>query len=303
MQWWVKIILICTFVCNSFQAKSQDFYPDSLNKKNLNWLIAAESFTYVSSMSALYFVWYKNQMSSSFRFFNDAQEWKGMDKIGHVQTAYYLAETSHFLYRSVGVPDKNAVIAGSSQSFLFQSTLEVFDGFSTGYGFSWSDMGANTLGCGLFLSQHLIWNEQRFRLKFSSSPSNYAKHRPELLGSNFSEQLLKDYNGQTYWLSGNISSFLSEESKFPKWINVAFGYGADGLLGGKTNPAINSKAEIIPMFDRQSQYYFSMDVDFSRIRVKRKWLHYTLKIFNFIKLPFPALEITGKVWRVKPIYF
>ena len=52
------------------------------------------------------------------------------------------------------------------------------------------------------------------------------------------QQVLKDYNGQTYWLSANIWSF-NKESNFPRWLNVAFGYGADGMLYGENNPTNN----------------------------------------------------------------
>jgi hypothetical protein len=59
--------------------------------------------------------------------------------------------------------------------------------------------------------------------------------RPNVLGENFLQQTLKDYNGQTYWLSINVASFLSDDTRFPKWLNVAVGYGADGLIGGTEN--------------------------------------------------------------------
>jgi hypothetical protein len=49
-----------------------------------------------------------------------------------------------------------------------------------------------------------------------------------VLGSSLAEQMLKDYNGQTYWLSVNLHSFY----KNPKWLNLAIGYGANGMLTG-----------------------------------------------------------------------
>lgn len=304
MLWWVKkkncFLFFCLF-CSV--GKSQSFFPDSLHKKSLRRLIFAESVTYTGAMTSLYLVWYKNQMSSSFRFFDDSKEWMGMDKAGHVLTTAYLCESSTLLYRSTGLNQKKSLLIGTTQGFLFQASLEIFDGFSNGYGFSWADMSANTVGAGLFLAQELSWQEQRIRLKFSSSPSELAVYRPALLGSNFAEQLLKDYNGQTYWLSGNISSFLKEESKFPKWINVAFGYGVDGLLGGKENPIRNEAGTLLPLLNRERQYYFSADIDFSRIPTKRKWFYYTLRLLNFVKIPFPAIEVSGKVWRIRPLYF
>jgi hypothetical protein len=37
---------------------------------------------------------------------------------------------------------------------------------------------------------------------------------------------------KTYWLSVNLHSF-SKAQKIPKWLNLAIGYGADGMITGK----------------------------------------------------------------------
>ena len=50
--------------------------------------------------------------------------------------------------------------------------------------------------------------------------------------------MLKDYNGQTYWLSANLKSFFPG-SNIPPWLNVAIGYGADGMFGGFENKWID----------------------------------------------------------------
>ena len=52
------------------------------------------------------------------------------------------------------------------------------------------------------------------------------------------ERMLKDYNGQTYWLSANLKSFF-QGSNIPAWLNVAVGYGADGMFGGFENKWID----------------------------------------------------------------
>ena len=83
-------------------------------------------------------------------------------------------------------------------------------------------------------------------------------------GFSLGDFMVKDYNGQTYWLSGNIASFLPKTTRFPKWINVAFGYGAEGMLGASSNPdSLNHQA--LPHYDRYRQFYLSMDVDLTRI--------------------------------------
>jgi hypothetical protein len=45
---------------------------------------------------------------------------------------------------------------------------------------------------------------KRITPKFSFHTTQYAQYRPNVLGSSLAEQILKDYNGQTYWLSVNL---------------------------------------------------------------------------------------------------
>ena len=80
------------------------------------------------------------------------------------------------------------------------------------------------------MGQYYLWDELRIVPKFSFSRSPYAQQRPNVLGSNLLEEILKDYNGQTYWFSANIYSFLHDESLFPKWLNVALGYGGEQMV-------------------------------------------------------------------------
>ena len=134
-------------------------------------------------------------------------------------------------------------------------------------------------------------------LKYSFHRTSYAKQRPNTLGNGLAEEFLKDYNGQTYWLSANINSFFETES-IPNWLNLAFGYGADGMLTGESND---------PQFldqQRTRQYYLSLDIDLTRIRTNSHLLKTLFDVFNLIKIPFPALEINsnGRIkWHY--IYF
>ena len=124
--------------------------------------------------------------------------------------------------------------------------------------------------------RELAWKEQRLRIKFSFHQTEYPKYNPDLLGKNFTQQLFKDYNGQTYWLSANISSFMNKQTKFPKWLNISAGYGAEGMTGA------NSDSDNI-QFERYRQYFISPDIDLKRIKTYSKALKFTLSLLNFIK--------------------
>jgi hypothetical protein len=288
--------LFCHLIFACFPSFSQNDSLNSkrvettLNSKRLALVLGGEAILYGGFMVGLNSLWYKDFPKSDFHFFNDNKEWLQMDKIGHVATAYYVGKLGINVLDWTGMKHRNAVILGGSLGSIFLTSIEILDGYSSEWGFSNGDIIANTSGSLLVIAEELLWCEQRVALKFSFSPSRYAKYRPNLLGANFQESLIKDYNGQTYWLSANIASFLKKETCFPKWLNVALGYGVDGMLGGEFNPETNSNGDLLPSFKRSRQYYLSFDIELSRLKTKSAFLNTALKTIGFIKFPAPALE-------------
>lgn len=153
--------------------------------------------------------------------------------------------------------------------------------------FSWGDIMANGAGTGLYIGQELLWDEQRIALKFSFHQTRYALQSPDKLGKNFTEQLLKDYNGQTYWLSANLHAFF-KQSEISKWLNIAFGYGAEGMLYG-TKDIDN---QLLTNYDRYRQFYLSFDVNLDNIKTESHILKSIFSVFNVVKVPFPTLEFS-----------
>ncbi len=282
-------ILFCSLpLCLSSQNSIIE-YPEELNRKRYTGVIITGSVLYTGTMIGLYSLWYADYPKSSFHFFNDNSEWLQVDKVGHITTSYYVGRIGYTALKWAGIKEKKAIWLGGSTGFIFLTTVEIFDGFSAEWGASWGDVVANGLGTALFIGQQLAWNEQRISLKFSFHKTEYAQYGPDLLGENTIQQVLKDYNGQTYWLSANIYSFLRKESKFPKWLNIAVGYGAKGMLGPNNNPS-KYEGEPLPDFNRMRQYYLSLDIDLTRIRTKSKALNILLNLIGFIKVPLPTIE-------------
>ncbi len=252
---------------------------------------------YAGSFIGLNELWYAGYPKSDFHFIDDNAEWYGLDKLGHATTAYYIGYYMQPVFQWSGMSRKASIWTAGGLSFAYQSTIEILDGFSTQWGASWGDWLANFGGSALFVSQELIWKEQRFMLKMSYWPSEYAEKRPNLLGSNFAERLLKDYNAQTYWLTCNIWSFLPNRnaSWFPPWLNLAVGYGANGMLGGFSNPP---EFASIP---RYQQFYLSLDIDFTKIKTRSKFLRTLFKVISVVKFPAPAIEFSTKPGQ--PVFF
>lgn len=296
-------LLFFLFVHQGFgQAKIDGFLKpsDTLNKPRRTIVIGTESVLAAGALYGLSAVWYDDYEKSGFHFINDNAQWLQVDKAGHVYSSYQMGRFGYEALQWAGVERKDRLIYGSTLGFVFLSAVEIFDGYSSRWGASLGDVGANAAGTALFVSQELLWKEQRIVPKFSFHTTPYASARPEVLGSSVSEQLLKDYNGQTYWLSANVRSFF-KSSQFPKWLNVAVGYGAEGMITG--NDAFVNTV-FLPEDHRFRQYYLSLDVDLSKIETKSHLLKTLFSMVNSIKIPAPALEINEKgITKFHAIYF
>lgn len=224
------------------------------------------------------------------------------DKFGHAFSSYYIGLVGYESLLWAGVNETKATWWGGSAGFLYLTVVEILDGFSAQWGASGGDLIANGLGSALFISQQLTWKKQKIKMSWSFHLTDYAQYNPRLLGSSVPERMLKDYNGQTVWLSANIHSFLHQESKFPKWLNVAVGYGSEGMTGAVANPAY-LKGVPLPHFDRYRQFYIAPDIDLSKINTRNSNLNFALKLLGFIKFPLPAIEINKNGMKFHPIYF
>ena len=263
----------------------------------------------IGSLVFLNQAWYSEYNTGKFHFFNDNKEWLQMDKAGHVYTTYQTSRLMMEAFNWAGYSKKQKLIIGGGIGFVYMTAIEVMDGFSRGWGYSWGDQLSDVIGSGMAIAQQAYWNEQRIQIKFSYAKSGLAQYNPSLLGKNVYSQILKDYNGQTYWLSISPSSFFKKESrkfseKFPKWLNIAFGYSAYGMLGGHFNQiiAVDKNGNVL-RYDRQRRFYFSLDVDLTRIKTKSKVLKGLFSLVNVLKFPAPAIEFSNKGLRFYGLYY
>ena len=263
---------------------------------------------YATTLALLSEAWYEENEKTSFHTFDDSKEWLQVDKVGHAWTTYTIARNSAASWSWAGLPHKKSVLLGGLSSIGFQTILEYLDGHSRSWGWSWSDMGANTLGAALYVSQELGWNKQLVQMKFSAHTVEHGelKSRAEALyGPSLPERLLKDYNGQTYWLSFNSHIIAPGNTKW-SWLSMALGYGAKGLYGGFANVAYDGQGAVA--FDRRDirrvrQWYLSPDIDFTKIPTQRRGVRTLLSLLNMVKFPAPALELSGGKLKGHLLYF
>jgi Predicted periplasmic lipoprotein (DUF2279) len=306
-----KILLLICFkilIINGLHSQSNIFEPsDSFNKKRFNTILITGAVGYTATVFVLNDVWYSAYPRSGFHTFDDLGEWENMDKYGHVLSAYVETKWAYGAYRWAGVKNRRAAWLGMLTGTVLQSTLEVLDGFSAEWGFSLGDMTANTAGCALFGLQQAAWNEQRVLLKVSNFPKSYSKNAilgttltenseaKRLYGDNYALTFFKDYNAINWWLSANPRSFM-KDSKFPAWLNIAFGHSAENVFGAYGNPA--------GFPTRYRQYFLSFDIDLTKIKTKSKLLKAVFNTLNFVKIPAPTLEYNSLgQWKFHPIMF
>jgi len=259
---------------------------DTINQPRVMATAATMGLLAGGSLVALHQSWYSDYEKSDFHTINDNAEWLQMDKAGHVFSSYHLGRFGKEAFEWGGATRKQQLILGPGLAFVYLSAIEVMDGYSSGWGFSVGDMAANFGGTALYVGQELLWKEQRITPKFSFHTTEYASARPNVLGSSLPEQILKDYNGQTYWLSVNMHSFF-KGSKIPKWLNVAVGYGAEGMITGQ-DALVNTT--FLPESERVRQFYFSFDADLTKIETRSHVLKTLFSVFNTIKIPAPTIE-------------
>lgn len=297
----VLILWLCAATASFSQSGTNAFFraSDTLNTSRRTAVYVSEAVIGGLTLVGLHQLWYADFERSGFHATNDNREWLQMDKMGHVYTSYQLGSFGAQLLNWSGASKKEQLLYGATLGFTFLTAVEFLDGFSAEWGFSWGDMAANALGTGLYIGQELLWQEQRIVLKYSFHQTPYAPLNPEQLGQGLFEEFLKDYNGQTYWLSFNIASFIHNDH-IPKWLNLALGYGADGMVSPHGKPS--TTAASFPK--RKRQFYLSLDIDLSRIETKSSVLRSIFDVLNVIKVPLPAVEFTDKNdLKLHAIYF
>lgn len=226
--------------------------------------------------------WWKDNRSS-FHFREDLSYGLGVDKLGHFYAASGLTFLLSKSLQWSGMTERQSLWWGAGTSVLFQTYVEMQDGFST-WGFDRVDFAANVGGASYPLIQHHVPFLKSFNMKMSYHPSPLVN---EGGGVGFKGQkhiIVDDYEGQTIWFSINVNNVLpkSADPYWPDWLCIAVGYGARAIAEPDPYPV----------------WMIALDYDMTRIIPQTSGFLRTLsETLNFIHLPAPAVRFSpNAIW-------
>ena len=221
--------------------------------------------------------WWRDNRAP-FHFQEDLDYGLLVDKVGHFYGGYVMGYTIQKCVQWANVSDQSAVWIGAAGGLLFQTYVEVEDGFST-WGFDRVDFASDAGGAAWLVGRHYVPFLQNFDLKLSY-------HSSSLLGttggSGFRGQqhlIIDDYEGQTFWMSLKMKNLLPESVKpyWPEFLCVALGYGARDVAG--TDP--------------YRVFLLAPDLDMTKvIPPKTSFLKTLGEVLNFIHMPLPAVQFS-----------
>jgi len=244
------------------------------------WRVALVAGGLAATITAIHFYqqsgWWKDNRAP-FHFREDLKYGLNVDKLGHIYGGIAAAYVFRKSFDWAGMNDKESLWYGSGASLLFQTYVEIEDGFST-WGFDRVDWASDLTGALLPIGQYYWPPLREFALKFSYHKSNLI-NEPGGVGFKGQKHILfDDYEGQTIWFAFNVRSMMpqSVETVWPAWLWLTVGYGGRDIAS--TNP--------------YKVYYLSFDLDMTKIIPQDTAFLRTLsECLNFFHLPLPAVRV------------
>jgi hypothetical protein len=242
---------------------------------------------YVASIIGLHIhqrnAWWSGQRGN-FHFEEDWISALQVDKCGHSYGGYLMAYYTEQSLMASGVNWDDAYLYGAIGGALYQTYVESEDGFSKAWGFSPTDFYFDVIGPIYFLAQHYVPALQNITPKWQYVPTQWSG-RPQI---NRPSTPIDDYNASTFWYSIKVYNFLPDDCKkyWPKWLNIAIGYGADADV-------VSTDPNIPPDELNNRRYTIGLDYDLVDLLPDGGWFwNWLRQDLNFIKFPSPAVEFS-----------
>ncbi len=157
-------------------------------------------------------------------WFGSGTRYGGADKLGHASTAYGVTSGMFHIYESWGYSRERAADYGALSALAMTTVMELGDGISATYGFSYEDQLMNTAGAALG------WLRQRYpRLR------ELVDYRIEYLPSaalrnGDTKDITTDYSGMRYALVGKAGGIPAIRNRWLRCLELHVGYYTRGYL-------------------------------------------------------------------------
>lgn len=228
--------------------------------------------------------WWKDERGP-FHFQNDWDYALQSDKAGHFTAAYAMSTAFGEALLASGFSWEAATHYGGAMGLLYQTYVEVEDGYGTRWGFSVTDMAANTVGCAYYIAQYHVPFLYNFSPKWQYIPAEWIDQKP----IPHPTAVVDDYNSSTFWLSVNVHNLLPEHLKkyWIRGIELSIGYGASNI----GYPGEEYRRVVV-----------GLDYNISELLPDGGsfWM-WIKQNANLLKFPAPAIEF-GKVTRFRLMY-
>ncbi|MHC1737374.1 MAG: DUF2279 domain-containing protein [Ignavibacteriaceae bacterium] len=213
-----------------------------------------------------------------FHWYFDWDYAESIDKVGHFYGATMLAHAFGAGLEASNVELSRRVWYASALALLFQTYVEIEDGFAPEWGFSPPDMACNVLGAFYPVLQYYEPFFYNFQVKMSYFPVHLNKVSPQTGRKHI---FIDDYEGQKYWLTAKVHKLLPEEisAYWPRILNLAFGMGVSHLRG----------------VHGTQDFYVALDIDTEEIPLHGEFWQFLKRTFNYIHLPMPGVRVTNGV--------
>jgi hypothetical protein len=156
-------------------------------------------------------------------WFGSDTQYGGADKLGHMFTNYASMRLLIPLFEAVGNSREASVKLSAWTTLGIFTGIEIADGYSRAYKFSWQDAAMNVAGVALgVVLETYPQLDDVFDFRFAYSPSPGNQFDP-----------FGDYSGQKYLLVVKADGFEPlRRNRFLRYLEVAVGYGAKGFDPG-----------------------------------------------------------------------
>ncbi len=222
--------------------------------------------------------WWKTARAP-FHFEEDLIYARNIDKIGHLYGANVLTFVFSKSLEWANFSESRALLWGAIGSTLFQTYIEVEDGFSAYWGFDRVDFASDVVGAWYPVLQHHLPVLKDFNFRFSYLPKNPGS-QGAIPGQ--THTVFDDYEGQTLWLTLTMKHLLprSVAMYWPEFLCISIGTAV--------------RDNLTP--NRYLVWYISPDLDMTKIIPQdTAFLKLLGEALNFIHFPMPAIRFAPNV--------